>query len=170
MKNAFDTAHALLQRTGAIDTARLHKLLYYVQAWSLAKRGKPAFDSAIKAWSNGPVVPDVHARLKGLRSVGRSFFGSVDPISSDLQTIVDFVVETYGPRSTDFLIELTHFESPWQEARDAAPGNKSPTIGESSMCRYFSGKTPEAIEADYHLHVARGVANDFSDALRRLAQ
>src|SRR5262249_38858344 len=46
------------------DLFRLQKLLYLVQGWSLALRGRTAFNEPIEAWADGPVVPVVHEHFK----------------------------------------------------------------------------------------------------------
>src|SRR5665213_2316970 len=55
-----DVAAAILKRTGAIDTFKLQKLVYYCQAWHLVWDGVPLFKARIEAWANGPVVPKLY--------------------------------------------------------------------------------------------------------------
>ena len=64
MYAANDIASVILERTGSwLDAMSLQKLLYYVQAWHLAITDRPLFEEQIKAWKDGPVVPQVwHAR------------------------------------------------------------------------------------------------------------
>lgn len=163
-------ARLLLERSVRMDTARLHKLLYYVQAWSLARRDEPAFSGPIKAWVNGPVVPSIYGLTKGRYMIGASDIpgDSANVVGDDLE-IVESVLDHYGKRSSDFLMALAHFETPWIDARTNAT-EPSPEISRESMRAYFKGRTPMSIEAEYHLHIASSVERDYADALRLLAQ
>ena len=58
-------AYMLKLKHGAILMMKLHKLIYYAQAWSLVWDEKPLFHETIEAWPSGPVVPvlydhDIH--------------------------------------------------------------------------------------------------------------
>src|SRR5580704_12809669 len=73
MLRAIDIARYLIQLSYRPDSPeesdllcplRLQKLLYYVQGWSLALRGRPAFDDEIEAWTLGPVVPEIYRQFK----------------------------------------------------------------------------------------------------------
>src|SRR5689334_12279943 len=67
--SAMDVAKFLIYLSACEDEPdyvshlRLQKLLYYVQGWSLALRGKPMFVERIEAWAHGPVVKNVYAIL-----------------------------------------------------------------------------------------------------------
>lgn len=47
-----------------ITALELQKLLYFVQAYFLIKKGKPCFRDDIEAWDFGPVVPSVYREYK----------------------------------------------------------------------------------------------------------
>lgn len=169
MASPVDIARLLLERAGPMDTARLHKLTYYVQAWSIAQ-GAPAFAAPIKAWVNGPVSPPVHGQVAGRYKVSASDVkGDSASVPVGTIAVVDFVLENYGKRSTDFLIALTHFERPWLDARTGST-SQSPEISVESMRAYFTGKTPEKIEQDYQLKIVADIESRYEDAFRRLAQ
>lgn len=52
-----DIAKLILRVVGteSMDKKKLHKLLYYIQGWSLAGLGRPAFVHDLEAWRDGPV-------------------------------------------------------------------------------------------------------------------
>src|SRR2546428_134892 len=50
--------------SGYLTPLHVQKLLYYVQGWSLALRGTPAFSDDIEAWRYGPVVESVYQAYK----------------------------------------------------------------------------------------------------------
>lgn len=56
---AEDVAKYLLVKKGSLTGFQLEKLLYYCQAWSLAVDKEPLSDNEIRAYQNGPVVPNV---------------------------------------------------------------------------------------------------------------
>lgn len=141
MLQANDVASVILSRSGPwTDAMRLQKLLYYVQAWHLAITDKPLFTERIKAWKDGPVVPDVWHKRKDQAS--RRANGQpvsevpLDELSSDL---IDLVLGSYGSMSAEELSALTHVELPWLEARGDVPEGApcSEPISESSMARYY---------------------------------
>jgi uncharacterized phage-associated protein len=49
MATADDVANALVRLTGKITTQKLHKLLYYCQAWHLVRFNAPLFTDEIQA-------------------------------------------------------------------------------------------------------------------------
>lgn len=95
---------------------RLQKLLYFVQGWSIATRGKPFFDDKIVAWPFGPVVPTVY---NVYRPCGRNFIqgdtamNDYDMTTEEENFLIDILHEYYGD-STSILIEMTKKkDSPW---------------------------------------------------------
>ena len=55
--SVFDVAQYVLSKLNEpCTTMKLHKLLYYCQAWYLVWEDKPLFKENIEAWANGPVV------------------------------------------------------------------------------------------------------------------
>ena len=61
---------------------------------------------------------------------------------------LDAVLGYYGPRSAQWLSDLTHREEPWKEARRGLPegerGNRE--ISLESMMDYYSSLPPDAEE------------------------
>jgi uncharacterized phage-associated protein len=141
MLRADDVASVIIARSGPwLDAMSLQKLLYYVQAWHLAVTDEPLFEERLKAWKDGPVVPQVwHARRERetRRAVDQEVDGiELDEISSDL---IDLVLTTYGSMSGDELSALAHIETPWQEARGDLPPDAhcSNPISLESMAAFY---------------------------------
>lgn len=65
MASAYEVAQHLIrlaefeEEPDYLTHLRLQKLLYYVQAWSMAMRSRPMFPERIEAWGHGPVVPNL---------------------------------------------------------------------------------------------------------------
>ncbi|MDY6802276.1 MAG: DUF4065 domain-containing protein, partial [Cyanobacteriota bacterium] len=57
MVKVMDVAAYILKKLGPLSAMKLHKLLYYSQAWSLVWDEQPLFSERIEAWANGPVIP-----------------------------------------------------------------------------------------------------------------
>jgi len=149
-----------------ITQMQLHKLLYYVQGWSLAQYGRPAFGDRIEAWQHGPVVPEVYLAYKSHGSAPLE--PARDPPASlgdRDRALVSWVMGLYGRYSAPYLRELTHREPPWQEARAglavAEPG--SAEITHESMRRFF-------LEQESRLLGRMGLTRDTLRALRERAR
>ena len=111
---------------------KLHKLLYYVQAWHLAFFGRPLFASSFQAWVHGPVSRPIYDRFKDNKSMySRVLTDDIKP-SFDLDSMpkaarrhVDTVLESYAEYTDTQLEELTHREKPWKDARKGyAPSDR----------------------------------------------
>jgi uncharacterized phage-associated protein len=172
MAHVFDVARYILERQGPVTTLKLQKLVYYVQAWAIAN-GSPLFNDAIKAWAQGPVVPALFHAHKGRRSVTVDDMGARAPASLTEQqrAHIDSVLAYYGNLPPAYLSKLTHFESPWRETRAEGEksGQDSPPIPVTALRAFYGGRTPEDLEADYQMTVAREVMNQHKKCLARLA-
>lgn len=117
-----------------ITNLRLQKLLYFVQAKVLVKKGYPCFDDEMEAWDFGPVVPAVYYAYK--------VFGSMDIISDDsypvlnkqVSSCIDSILDYCKDFPTFQLVEITHKQAPWITARRM--GQKS-VISKNSIMEYF---------------------------------
>lgn len=118
MTAANDVASVIVHRHGEwLDAMKLQKLLYYVQAWTAAVTGEGAFHETVKAWQDGPVVPEVwHARKERATRRPDTQQG-IDEIqlSPTVSGVIDLVLEQYGDLTGADLSVLTHQEAPWRE-------------------------------------------------------
>lgn len=115
--NVFDIANYILSQTGQITTMKLQKLVYYCHAWSLVWDEKPLFPERIEAWANGPVVPELYAFHRGMFEVKSFKIGDPSKVKGESKETIDKVLETLAGKPTKWLVDLTHLESPWIEAR-----------------------------------------------------
>lgn len=139
---ALDVAAYILERIGRCTTMKLHKLLYYCQAWSLVWDEAPLFDDKIEAWANGPVVRRLFVYHKGLYEVTAEDFslGNSQLLNKTQRDTVNSVLEFYGDKSAQWLINLTHNETPWINARKGLdPSDRGNVeIKLSDMAEYYS--------------------------------
>lgn len=138
--SAFDVAEYILKKLGSMTTMKLQKLVYYSQAWSLVWDEKPLFSEEIEAWANGPVVKDLFYYHKGFFKISSVALGNVDRLNNDQNNTIDSVLEFYGNKSAQWLIDLTHLEDPWKNARSGLSslekGNN--IIALDSIANYYS--------------------------------
>lgn len=138
--SVFDVASYILKKTGTLTTMKLHKLLYYAQAWSLVWDEKPLFEEEIEAWANGPVIRNLFSYHKGYYNISNIEVGNPNLLSKDQKETIDSVLKFYGDKPSQWLIELTHMEEPWRKARiGLAPterGNR--IISKESLANYYS--------------------------------
>jgi len=139
MMHANDVASVIIARSGSwLSAMSLQKLLYYCQAWHLAVTDEPLFPEQIKAWKDGPVVPQVwHARKEqDTRRAAAQEPIELDDATSDL---IDLVLRTYGSMSGDELSMLTHAELPWSEARTGVEAEAASTtpISVDTMAAFY---------------------------------
>lgn len=108
---------------GPLLHGKLHRLLYYSQAWHLAEHEKPLFTGKFQAWVFGPVCKPLFDLL------GRNLFeplGWADitdvfcpekDLKESVRLHVDGVLEAYGHLTSDQLDNMTTAEDPWLAAR-----------------------------------------------------
>jgi len=137
MPHSTDVAEHILRRLGPVPAMKLQKLVYYSQAWSLVW-DDPLVDDEIQAWANGPVAPELYDRHRGQYIVS-TVGGTPSKLDQAALETIESVVEFYGDKSSQWLSELTHSESPWREARrDLPPGAPSnAVITHAAMAEYY---------------------------------
>jgi uncharacterized phage-associated protein len=140
MANVFDVATYILNKKTPITAMKLQKLVYYSQAWSLVWDEKPLFEEEIQAWRHGPVVPELYKAHSGEFKLESLSCGDANKLTSEEKETVDSVLETYGDKSSQWLSDLTHMESPWMDARKGlSPDSSSQKeITQASMMEYYS--------------------------------
>jgi uncharacterized phage-associated protein len=166
MAKAIDIARLLIKLAAdeeeqeQLTHMRLQKLLYYVQGYSLAYRGRPMFAERIKAWRHGPVVPEVYPCFANYGSAPIALH-EAKPVELDPED-EEFVVavwESYRIYSPIALRNMTHRETPWKNARRGLTAN-DPSVTEittESIEEFFknysreqmlrqSGISPEALK------------------------
>lgn len=139
--NSLDVAAYILKRLGEISTVKLQKLVYYCQAWALVWDEEPLYSDCIEAWINGPVVPRLFSYHRGMFSLGHVRTGNPDLLTSDQRETIDSVLEFYGSMTAQQLVELSHSEMPWVNARKgmASTERGKRCISLDSIAEFYSG-------------------------------
>jgi len=65
--------------------------------------------------------------------------GNVAVLDGEARETVDAVLQYYGPRSAQWLSDLTHREAPWREAREGIPDGErgAAKISLTTMAEYY---------------------------------
>lgn len=146
----FDVAAHILEKMEPMTTMKLQKLVYYSQVWSLVWDEEPLFAENIEAWANGPVVRELFDYHRGMYEISAMPIGNPRLLNPVQQETVDAVLEYYGDKSAQWLIELTHMEDPWIHARKGLPplerGNR--IIPLDTMADYYSSLSVEDTYTD----------------------
>lgn len=141
----------VLKYFGPMSHLKLQKLLFYCQAYHLAKFEEPLFDEDFQAWVHGPVCRDIYDILKG-KSVLYSdvtyseydFDANIilkDVISSEQFGIINDVLNPLSGWSGSELETATHSEQPWITARTGyAPNQNCEVVISKNEMRDFYKK------------------------------
>lgn len=140
-----DVANLILKSTGtaSMDKKKLHKLLYYVQGWTLAALGRPAFSNDLQAWVDGPVSTGMRRKtqLKTCFEVAnRPLENPQVTEDRDLLALLQLIAPYYAQKETKALVDSTHSEAPWLNARGGIPADahSHAAISDESLYSYFS--------------------------------
>jgi uncharacterized phage-associated protein len=140
-----DVAAAILTMLGRMTTKKLQKLVYYSQAWQLARHGVRLFPDEIQAWREGPVVRKLYDRHRTPYEIRTWPDGDPARLGDDELATVRWVATTYGRFSAESLSRMTHAESPWRVARGLLPeGEPSQTpISDDIMRNFYANQVVE---------------------------
>ncbi len=151
-KNVFDIAAFMVSQKHPLPTPRLHKLLYYCQAWSLVWDEKPLFEQPIEAWPNGPIIKELHDAYPGKYEMNLEdipTLGNPDALSDTQTETVQTVLRYYGNKSAQWLRDLIVMEKPWLEARKGSVINGGgQEIQLASLASYYEGAYNEGFDIE----------------------
>lgn len=111
-----------------ITNLKLQKILYFAQAYYLAKFNKPLFNNTIEAWEYGPVIPDVYRKFKNYGDKPIISKKDESTLSEKDKEILKEIWETFGGYSASRLVDISHAHAPWKDAyasEDKIISNKS---------------------------------------------
>ena len=106
-----------------ITNLKLQKILYFAQAYYLAKLGRPLFAEKIEAWAYGPVIPEVYRKFKHKGSDPIILTEDQSTITDEDKAILKRLWGTFGGYSASRLVDVVHSHSPWKKA-NASKDNK----------------------------------------------
>lgn len=121
-------------RSVRITNLKLQKVLYFAQAYYLAKFKRPLFSNKIEAWEYGPVVPKVYEDYKKHKSNPIISEKDASSLSDKDKEIVKNIWDAFGGYSAGRLVDITHAHTPWKEAYQ----RKRNTIFQKSLKEYYT--------------------------------
>jgi uncharacterized phage-associated protein len=134
------------QSGAALIHHKLHRLLFYVQAWSLVE-GTKAFDGKFQAWVYGPVSREIFDRFAKDHTL-YDFIGAemvrstydADHLDEDTKHHIDEVLEAYMGFEFVALSDMTRRELPWISARGSlAPDMRCEVELDEEVMRQYYG-------------------------------
>ncbi|WP_176557783.1 Panacea domain-containing protein [Sporolactobacillus terrae] len=140
MANAEDVANKILQLADkeniGISNLKLQKLLYFAQAYSIAKTGDPLIDQDFEAWTYGPVVPSIYRKYKeyGYHSIPKS--NEKINLDDNQNEIINTVFSQLGNMNPFDLVDITHKHKPWKKRY----GQVDPVIRISDFKDFYAQK------------------------------
>ena len=141
--SVFDVAQYVLSKLEEpCTTMKLHKLLYYCQAWHLVWEDKPLFKEDIEAWANGPVIRALFNFHQGMywATLNQLTLGNPSKLNNVQKEDINYVLRFYGNKTSQWLIDQTHIEAPWRNARKGLLPNErgNRIIPLEAMSEYYS--------------------------------
>lgn len=122
-----------------ISAWKMHKLLYFCQAWNLVREEQPFFYEKILATSKGVMISELCPQHHGQFYIGDSSKGNLNHLSLRQVDTIDYVMGIYGDKTTEELDKIIFSQLPWQEARKRAiKDSQSYEIALSSLSAYFT--------------------------------
>jgi len=102
-----------------ITNLKLQKILYFAQAYYLAKLSKPLFSEEIEAWDYGPVVHEVYTKFKRNKSNPIIVEDDKSVIEEEDKDFLKKIWNTFGAYSASRLVDIVHSHTPWIEAKNS---------------------------------------------------
>lgn len=188
MANVDDVAAAILAKAGPITAMKLQKLIYYAQAWHLARVGDRLFEARIEAWIQGPVTPEIQQKHRKKYVVTNWPTGDAKQLRPQEHATVDWVWNQYSHLSGESLSRITYLELPWRSTRQLLSDDQPSTdeISVDEMRHYYARQLSDIESAVAHAaassamegvdldedsqHVLRSVANGSQSASDAIQQ
>ena len=122
------------QEREGITNLKLQKVLYFVQAYYLAKLNRPLFPDNIEAWEYGPVIPSVYRKYKEYESNPIISEKDKSSLSTEDKKIIQKIWNTFGGYSASRLVSITHDHTPWKEANQT----QNQIISHKTLKEYYT--------------------------------
>lgn len=114
--NATIIGQYFLSKNPDLTDIQIQKLVYYAYCWYMVKNnGNKLFEERPQAWKHGPVFRSLFDNMKRYDEFRDS--REYEDIEPTIKAFLDIVYAVYGKFSGNELEEMTHLESPWQNAR-----------------------------------------------------
>ena len=124
-----------------VSNLKLQKLLYFCQAFSLAKLDRPMFEEDICAWKYGPVVKEVYEKYKEHKNnplpKPKTEKQNIN-VSNECKKIISEMLEIFGGYSAIRLMGITHSHKPWKDLKKKVEkGERNIIISQKAIQKYY---------------------------------
>lgn len=121
--NATIIGQYFLSKNLDLTDIQIQKLVYYAYSWYMVKhQGEKLFEERPQAWIHGPVFRSLFDNMKDYEKFRSS--KNYEKLDATIKTFLDIIYTVYGKYSGNELEELTHSETPWQNARKGLNPNE----------------------------------------------
>lgn len=158
----------VFEKLEEVTPLMLQKLLYFIQGIYSALYRKPVFPEECRAWTHGPVYPEVYNLFRDFKynPIDDARFalleGSGYLLTDDEKRVIDLVVNTFGMYGGKVLEKITHNEDPWIEARkgygDGIPSSEP--LPKDRIMKYYI-----AVNQKYGIDTEAGLRTYIRDML-----
>ena len=119
MENLYDVAKYFLELDGRLGKMRLNRLLFYAQAWHLAKHKKPLFKEDFRVWKTGPVCKELDVMFgKEYETGTENPLGDSGRLKKKSKKTIEKVSKQYSNFPTWLLGTIPTSEKPFQRATE----------------------------------------------------
>jgi uncharacterized phage-associated protein len=122
------------EEEAGISNLKLQKLLYYAKGFHQALFDDALFPEELKAWTYGPVVPDIYHEYKkyGAAPISELEYDPIKKFDDEQLELLNEVWSVFGQFSAWKLRDMSHNESPWlNHEKDAS------VIKDGELALYF---------------------------------
>ncbi|WP_282709330.1 type II toxin-antitoxin system antitoxin SocA domain-containing protein [Ligilactobacillus sp. Marseille-Q7487] len=135
----------LFDKLEEITPLMLQKMLYFTQAFYLARYDEQFFKEDCEAWVHGPVYREVYDIFKEFSynpiesPVFIMFSQQKEKLTLQQKELIDCLVGTFGIYGAKILESITHVEEPWMKAREGYHDNSRATeiITKENIKNYY---------------------------------
>lgn len=153
-----------------ITPLALQKILYYAQGFYKAFFGKFLFEDDCQAWVHGPVYVNIYEKYKEFKSANIFIdvdYDIEDIIEDEKREILDAVIKYFGYYNGKALEKMSHFETPWINARKGLLPieNSNNIISKNDIKEYF-----EKVKNKYDMLNILDIKKYSDDQFRRVIE
>ena len=136
----------------AMTLLKLHKLVFYTQAWQLAIEKRAILDEDVLAGRHGPFFESLQRHYADAPCMALPMPAKVNKdIEDDMQlcSMLFDIQDSYGRMEASQLEEMICSEKPWLKARGALKrdDDAAPVISREEIGTYYRERLDEAIHA-----------------------
>jgi uncharacterized phage-associated protein len=118
---------------------KMHKLLYYCQAWSLVFEDVPFFNEKIMLTAKGVIINELCAQHFNQLYVGGDTIGNMNHLSLRQVDTIDYVMKKYGPKTLQELDIIIRSETQQMSlAPYPLPSNEPIEVNIPAMQAYYN--------------------------------